>query len=77
MRSDDLKKFLRRVPCPLLRLHLTNGLTFEIQDPDLVVVTASTVELTLAPDASGHREAVINLLHIIWVEVLEPTGAGT
>jgi hypothetical protein len=72
MRSEALKKLLRREPCPLLRLHLSNGLTFAINDPDLVLVTSSTVELLLPPDAAGPREAVINLLHIIWVEVLTP-----
>jgi hypothetical protein len=70
MRQEDLRRLLRREPCPLLRLHLTNGIVFEINDPDLAVVGRSTVELLLPPGDTGEREAVINLLHIIWVEVL-------
>jgi hypothetical protein len=73
MRPDDLRRLLQREPCPLLRLHLTDGTVFEINDPDLAVVGRSTVELLLPPGDSGEREAVINLLHIMWVEVLPPT----
>jgi hypothetical protein len=72
MRQEDLRRLMNRQPCPRLRLHLTNGTTFEITDPDVVVVGRSTVELLLPPDAVGEREAVISLLHIIWVEVFPP-----
>jgi hypothetical protein len=72
MDQDDLWRLLRRDPCPRLRLHLTGGTTFEFDDPDLVVVGPSTVELLLPAGAEGEREAVINLLHIIWIEVLPP-----
>ena len=72
MRTEVLKKLLQRDPCPVVHLHLSNGLTFEIEDPELAVVTRSTVELLLPPAGGHHREAVINLLHIIWVEVLTP-----
>jgi hypothetical protein len=74
MRSEVLKRLMRRQPAPLLRLHLSNGQTFDIQDPDLAVVTPSTVELILPSDSSATREAIINLLHIIWVEVLTPAS---
>jgi hypothetical protein len=72
MRQEDVRRLLRRVPCPRLRLHLTGGKTFEIDDPDLAVVGKSTVELVLQPSDEGEREAVINLLHVIWIEVLPP-----
>jgi hypothetical protein len=72
MRQNDLERLLHRVPCPRLRLHLTGGTTFEIDDPDLVVLGPSAVELLLPRGDEGEREAIINLLHIIWVEVLPP-----
>jgi len=72
MRQEDLRRLLERTPCPKLRLHLTNGTVFEINDPDMVVLGRGTVELLLPPDATGEREAVISLLHIIWVEVITP-----
>lgn len=72
MRRDDLRGLLRRDPCPRLRLHLTGGTTFEISEPELVVVGRTTVELLLPPEGGMQREAVINLLHIVWIEVLPP-----
>jgi hypothetical protein len=72
MTSEVLKELLQRQPCPVLRLHLSNGTVFDIDDPDLVVIGRSTVEIRLPPEGSNQREAVINLSHIIWVEVLTP-----
>jgi hypothetical protein len=74
MRYIDLFRLMQREPCPRLRLHLTGGLTFEISDPDEVVLDRSTVELLLPSEQGLDREAVINLLHIVWIEVLSPTA---
>jgi hypothetical protein len=70
MRPEDLRQLLQRQPCPVLRLHLTNGMFFEVRDPEEVVVTRSTVEILLPADDTRDREAVISLLHIIWIEVV-------
>ena len=70
MRPDDLKLLLKRNPCPLLRLHLTGGRTFDIQDPELVLISHSTVELLIPGEKN--REAVLSLLHVVWVEVVSP-----
>jgi hypothetical protein len=75
MRIADIRSLLQRSPCPRLRLHLTGGLVFEITDPDLVVLGRSTIELLLPPSDAGEREAIINVLHVIWVEVLPPPSA--
>ena len=74
MRPEDLRRLLERQPPPRLRLHLSHGVVFEINDPDLVVLGRSTVEILLPPDDTGEREAIVNLLHIIWVEVLPPSA---
>lgn len=70
MREDDLGVLLRRDPCPLLRLHLTGGMTFEITDPDLVVLSRTTVEIPLPAEHKQLREAINSLVHIVWVEVI-------
>jgi hypothetical protein len=70
MRAAVLTELLQRQPCPLIRLHLSNGAVFDIRDPDLVVIRRSTVDLLLPPDGPSQREAVINLLHIIWVDII-------
>jgi hypothetical protein len=68
VRPEDLRLLLQRVPCPLLRLHLTDGRTFDLQHPEEAVVTRSTVELLIPGEKN--REAIISLLHIIWAEVV-------
>lgn len=70
MRQEDLRIILRRQPCPVLRLHLTGGISFDIHDPEEVVLTRTTVELLLPPQNSREREAVISLRHVVWVEVI-------
>jgi len=72
MREEDLLKLLKRDPCPLLRLHLTGGITFDLSESDLPVLTRSTVEIPLPTQHDQQREAVISLLHVVWVEVINP-----
>lgn len=74
MRREDLTLLLRREPCPRLRIHLTGGEIFDIDDPDSVAFGRSTVELLLPPAAEEEREAILNLLHITWIEVLPPVS---
>ena len=74
MRHDELEVLLHREPCPRLRLHLTGGEVFEITDPDEAVLRRSTVQLLVATQDQREREAIINLLHIIWIEVLPPSS---
>lgn len=70
MQRDDVWLTLKREPNPVLRLHPSNGQTFDITDPELVMVTASTVEFLVPADPS--REAIVNLFQIVWIEVLPP-----
>jgi hypothetical protein len=73
MRHDELEVLLQREPCPRLRLHLTGGGMFEITDPDEAVLRRSTVQLLVPTPDPREREAIINLLHIVWIEVLPPS----
>ena len=74
MRSADLYVLLDRDPCPILRLHLLGGTTFDVIDPDDIVVSRDTVELLLPRDGANLREAVINIMQIVWVEVITPAS---
>ena len=74
MRPDDLRLLLRREPCPRLRRHMTGGEVFDVDDPDSVVFGRSTVEILLPRSEEGEREGILNLLHIVWVEVLPPSA---
>ena len=72
MRSADLYVLLDRDPFPILRLHMIGGTTIDLRDPDDVVVSRDTVEILLPRDGANLREAVINLSHVLWVEVIAP-----
>ena len=69
MRWEDISKLFQRDPA-LLRLHLVGGQQFEIADPDLVVLDRTVIEILLPPYGRKGREAVIGLLHIVWIEVI-------
>lgn len=70
MRQDDLQLLIGREPFPVVRLHLTGGRTFDLPDPEEVLLTRSTVEFVIPGEKD--REAVISLLHVIWAEVISP-----
>ncbi len=72
MRQEELEYLLNREPMPLLRLHLSSGATFDITDPALVYLSRSTVQLLIPRQHDKMREAVISLLHVVWVEVVDP-----
>jgi len=72
VRPEDLQLLFQRQPLPVLRLHLTGGMIFDIPDPEQVVLTRSTIEIPLPSDGSNFREAVISLSHITWIEVVTP-----
>jgi hypothetical protein len=81
MRAEELTELLRTRPFVPLRIHLTDGQTYDIRHPDMVLVLRQRVDIGLQPDpATGvlERVAHCSLLHIVRVEELPPaTPAGT
>ena len=72
MRREDLLELLRQQPFMPFRLHLSDGTRFEIRHPDMAIVGRSTMAVSLTPDATGERQAIIALLHVMWIEVVVP-----
>ena len=76
-----MTELLKTRPFVPLRIHLTDGQTYDIRHPDLVLVLRQRVDIGLKPDpATGVLERVehCSLLHIVRVEELPPvTSAGT
>jgi hypothetical protein len=73
MRPEELMQLLRRRPFVPLRLHMTDGQTYDIRHPDNVLVLRSRVDIGMTPDpATGVLERVeyCSLLHIVRVEEL-------
>lgn len=75
MRPEELTELLRKRPFVPLRIHMTDGETYDIRHPDVVLVLRQRVDIGLRPDpATGVLERVehCSLLHIVRVEELAP-----
>jgi hypothetical protein len=81
MRADELTELLRTQPFVPLRIHMTDGSTYDIYHPDLVLVLRQRVDIGLQPDPATNvleRVEHCSLLHIVRVEELPPaTPTGT
>lgn len=74
MRPEELLQLLRRRPFIPLRLHVTDGQTYDIRHPDNVIVLRSRVDIGMTPDpATGvvSRVEYCSLLHVVRVEELQ------
>jgi hypothetical protein len=85
MRAEEMLELLRSRPFVPLRIHLTDGTTYEIYHPDRVLVLRSRVDIGVPPDTTtGILERVdhCSLLHVVRIEELptpsqsEPPGNG-
>lgn len=77
MRAEELTELLRIRPFAPLRIHMTDGQTYDILHPDAVIVLRQRVDIGVKPDpATGVVERVdhCSLLHVVRVEHLQPTG---
>jgi hypothetical protein len=78
MRHNDVSEQLQRRPFQPFRLHLTDGTVFDVSHPEGAILGHGAVTLALPPALGLHRQAVIDLLHVIWLELLVPeTLPGT
>lgn len=81
MRALDIREFAQRRPFKPFRLTLTDGRTYDVRHPDLVMVGRSTV--IVGVPAADETEAVfdraihVDLLHIMEVELLNAPSGGT
>jgi hypothetical protein len=79
MRPDDLLELRRERPFQPFRLHLTDGATYEVRHPELVMVGRSKALIGLpAHDLTPgvfERYHTVALLHITRIEPLETPAA--
>jgi hypothetical protein len=83
MRAEEVTELLRTRPFVPLRIHLTDGQTYDIRHPDSVLVLRQRMDIGMQPDpATGVLERVdhCSLLHVVRIEELppaKPAGTGT
>jgi hypothetical protein len=73
MSPREIRDLLKPETFVPLRLHLSNGITFEVKNPALVSVGRRSLTLSLPPEDGFERDAIISLMHIIWIEKMTPT----
>ena len=75
MRPDSLREWLRQIPFRPFRLHLTNGVVFEVRHPDQAFVVRDRVTLGAGDPAvaPAHRRTDVALLHITHIETIPVT----
>ena len=77
MRSEDIWAFRRRKPFQPFRLILTDGRTYEVHHPELVMVGRTMLAVGFPspgdPEPICERFTTVSLLDIMRVEPLEPS----
>ena len=79
MRLDDIRQLTRAQPFRPFRVFLTNGETYDIRHPDLILATLGAAHIA-APDPAGPADQpgsvrIVSLVHIVKIEFLP--GAAT
>jgi hypothetical protein len=80
MRAEELKLLLRKRPFAPLRIHRSDGQSFDIRHPDNVIVLQQRVDIGVGGDPkTGVAESVeyLSLLHVVRIEELPTTPAAT
>ena len=74
MRPEELRHLLDRRPFVPIRLHFTDGTTYDIRHPEMALLTRSTIEIGLPEDEASKiadRVVYCTLIHIVRVENLD------
>ncbi len=76
MSPEDLLRFLQRRPFEPFRIVLTDGTTYDVHHPEMVLPARRTAEIGI-PQNQGQpiadRIVTVSLLHIIRIEPLQAT----
>ncbi len=79
MAPEELRDMLKQQPFEPFRLVMTDGVSFEIRHPDLLMVghRTATVGVTGHPDQVLYERTIkVDLLHVIRVEPVKAGAAG-
>jgi hypothetical protein len=80
MRPEEITALLRKRPFIPLRIHMTDGHTYDVPHPEVMVVSRSHATIGLRADPeSGVFERVeyLGLVHIVRIEEVPSTAAAS
>jgi len=78
MRAEELTELVRRQPFSPLRIHISDGRTYDVVHPDQIIVLRQCVDIGIKPDAkTGVVEGVdrVSLLHVVKVKQMDSASA--
>jgi hypothetical protein len=76
MRAEEFSEILWQRPFVPLRIHLTDGTTYEIRHPEMIIVSRSRIDIGIPAEPSkriAERIDHFSLLHVVRVEELSGT----
>ncbi len=78
MNAEDLRDILRTRPFIPFRLYLTDGSSYDVRHPEMLIVFRRIAVLALGEPAEGvyERPVTISLVHIVRVEPVETAQTG-
>ncbi len=81
MHPDELLAALRRQPFQSFRVHVSDGSSYEVRHPEMMLVTRHTAYVALpgkTPESVPKKAVTIALLHVSRIETLAaaPKGNG-
>ena len=80
MRPDDIRVFLQRKPFQAFRITLTDGRSYDVTHPELLMVGRSTVVIGISapndPQPVYDTAVTVSILHILQIEPLETQGTS-
>jgi hypothetical protein len=80
MRRDDILEALRRRPFQPIRLYVSDGATYEIRHPEMVLIARHSAVVghpdTDSPPPAVEKLTYVDLLHITRMETIGSSGAS-
>jgi hypothetical protein len=78
VRQISMLEWTRRLPFVPFAIHCSDGVRYEIRNPELVVASMTEVSITLPSSADGGPPLVLSYYQIVRIEPLQPAAnAGT
>ena len=78
MSPTEIQAHLRRAPFRPIRVHLTDGSSYEIRHPELALLTRRdlAIALDIGPDGLPDRNIFCDPLHVVRIEQIDGTTSN-
>ena len=72
MRLAELRDALRQTPFEPFRIHLTNGMAYDVRHPDMALVTRHNIHVVESTRSGRPSDRVVkcDLIHVVALEPL-------